>query len=141
MAVVFDWRNETPGRTAVIYDPGVEELYSPVLLADLDDNGIQDIVSQHVFGGDLVNYVYLVNPDTIIALSGWGGGLLTFTFRQGAADCLELMRPRVRRVPGLQQPVVTLAVVPGEGNPTDACGFDLVDLRVVGHRLRRIEEQ
>lgn len=138
MAVVFDWRNETPRRTALIYDPGVEELYEPVLLADLDGNGIQDIVSQYVFGGDLVNYVYLVNPDTIVALSGWGGGLLTF---REEAHCFELMRPRVRQVQGLQQPVITLAVAPGEGSPADACGFDLVDLRVVGHRLRPIEEQ
>ena len=138
MAVVFDWRNQTPRRTAVIYDPGFEELDAPVLLADLDGNGIQDIISQYVFDGDLSTFVYLVTPDTIVALPGWGSRSPTYREEE---HCLELLRPRVRWVPGSQQPVITLATAPGEGRPADSCGFDLVDLEAVGHRLRRIQEQ
>ena len=59
--LVFDWRNVAGDSSLIMHDPGRgDNLSVPVLFADLDGDGVQDLVKQDYFaGGPLSSGVYL----------------------------------------------------------------------------------
>ena len=65
--LVFDWRNAAGDSSRVMHDPGMgDDLSLPVLFADLDGDGVQDMVTQYYLAsGPLWSAVYLLNRAAI----------------------------------------------------------------------------
>ncbi len=52
IGLVFDWRNAAGDSSRVMHDPGMgDDVSLPVLFADLDGDGVQDLVEQYYFAG------------------------------------------------------------------------------------------
>jgi hypothetical protein len=138
MGLVFDWRNTAGDSSQVMDDPGVgDDLSVPVLFADLNGDGVQDLVTQDYFaGGPLWSGVYLLSRAAISFLDAQSVNRV-----QETVPCHDMMRPRVRVESDSGSPILKLPVRPGEGEAVEGCRFDLAEFRVVNGALTRIDPQ
>jgi hypothetical protein len=136
--LVFDWRNAEGDSSRVMRDPGMgDDLARPVLFADLDGDGVQDLVTRDYFaGGPLWSGVYLLSRAAISFVGAQSVNEVEETFH-----CHDMMRPRVRVESDSGSPILKLPVPPGEGEAVEGCRFDLAEFRVVSSALTRIDPQ
>jgi len=136
--LVFDWRNAAGDSSRVMHDPGMgDDLSLPVLFADLDGDGVQDMVTQYYLAsGPLWSAVYLLNRAAISFVGAQSVNEIEETFH-----CHDMMRPRVRVESDSGSPILKLPVPPGEGEAAEGCRFDLAEFRVVNGALTRIDPQ
>ena len=133
--LVFDWRNAAGDSSRVLHDPGAGDVPPrPVLFADLDGDGVQDLVTRDFFSGDLYSAVYLLTRDSI----SYVGGQTVYSIEE-TSHCYDMMRERVRVESDSGSPILQMAVSQGEGETVEGCGFDLAEFRVVNGALTRID--